>query len=123
MTKPQVILDPAGNPAFAVIPWQEYERLAIAGAEMDLSDEELFDRAMAEDEESFPVAVAERLLAGENPVSVYREHRRLSQNQLAEAANVSTAELLKIEAGGRAHSTGTLAAIAKALRIDLDALI
>lgn len=25
MTKPQVILDPAGNPAFAVIPWQEYE--------------------------------------------------------------------------------------------------
>lgn len=90
---------------------------------MDLSDEDLFDRAMAEDEESFPVTVAERLLAGENPVRVYREHRGLSQNQLAATANVSTAELLKIEAGGRAHSTGTLAAIAKALRIDLDALI
>lgn len=97
--------------------------MAIAGAEMDLSDEELFDRAVAEDEESFPVAVAERLLAGENPVRVYREHRGLSPNQLAEAANVSAAELLKVEAGEHTRSTGTLAAIAKALRIDLDALI
>ena len=65
MTKPQVILDEGGNPAFAVIPWREYERLATASAEASLSDEELYDRAVVEAEESFPIAVADRLLAGE----------------------------------------------------------
>ncbi len=55
MTKPQVILDDGGNPAFAVIPWREYERLTTADAEAGLSDEELYDRATVEGEESFPM--------------------------------------------------------------------
>lgn len=41
MTDPQVILDEGGNPAFAVIPWREYERLAAGDGEASLSDEEL----------------------------------------------------------------------------------
>ena len=45
-----------------------------------LSDEELYDRAKAEEGESFPIEVADRLLAGENPIRVYRNHRRMTQN-------------------------------------------
>ncbi len=54
MTKPQVILDDGGNPAFAVIPWREYERLTTADAEAGLSDEELYDRATVEGKSPFP---------------------------------------------------------------------
>ena len=69
-SKAQVILDDGGNPVFAVIPWREYERLAAAGTDARLSDEERYDRARVEDEESFPIDVADRLLAGENAVRV-----------------------------------------------------
>ena len=123
MTKAQIILDDSGNPAFAVIPWREYERLAAAGAELRLSDEELYDRTRVEDEESFPIEVADRLLAGENAIRVYRNHRGMTQKQLAEDAGINAVYLSQIERGTRTGSARTLAAIAEALSIDVDALI
>ena len=54
MKQPQIIFDAAGQPAFAVIPWLEYERLANGEAEALLSDEEIYDHAKAEAGESFP---------------------------------------------------------------------
>ena len=65
MTKPQIILDDGGKPAFAVIPWQEYARLAMMDADVGLTDEELYDYAKSVGGESFPIEVADRLLAGE----------------------------------------------------------
>ena len=64
MTKPQVILDDSGKPAFAVIPWREYARLAMVDAAAGLTDEELYDHAKSLGGESFPIEVADRLLAG-----------------------------------------------------------
>ena len=122
MTDLQVILDASGNPAFAVIPWQEYERLARAADEA-LTDEELYDRAKAAEEESFPIAVADRLLAGENPIKVYRSYRGMTQRQLATAAAIKTIDLSQIEAGKRPGSPQTLAAIAQALNVNVDDLI
>lgn len=54
MNKTQVILDDHGRPAFAVIPWRDYERLTSEDAKAALSDEALYDRAGAEGGESFP---------------------------------------------------------------------
>ena len=122
MTKPQVILDEGGNPAFAVIPWHEYERLAIASAEASLSDEELYDRAVVQDEESFPIAVVDRLLAGENAVRVYRGYRGITQKQLAETTGIKASHLAQIEKGQRTGSAKTLASIAEALGVEVDAL-
>ena len=122
MTKPQVIFDDGGNPVFAVIPWLEYERLATSSAEADLSDAELYDHAVAEGEESFPIAVVDRLLAGENAVRVYRGYRGITQKQLADATGIKASHLARIEKGQRIGSTKTLAAIAEALRIEVDAL-
>ncbi len=116
MSEPQVILDDAGRPAFAVIPWREYERLA--GEEGDA--EALYDRARAEGGESFPVELADRLLAGENPV---RAHRGMTQGELASAAGVHPVYLSQIETGKRAGSTRTLAALARALGVAVDDLI
>ena len=122
MDKPQVILDDSGRPAFAVIPWREYERLA-AGDEAGLTDEALYDRAGSEGEEAFPIDVADRLLAGENAIRVYRDHRGMTQKQLAGAAGINPIYLSQIERGRRTGSTRTLAAIAGVLGVDLDDLV
>lgn len=47
MTKPKVILDDCGKPAFAEISWREYTRLAMMDAATGLTDEELSRGASA----------------------------------------------------------------------------
>ena len=89
MNKLQVILDNTRQPAFAVIPWRDYERLTSEDAEAILSDEEHYDRAMADNGESFPIEVVNQLLAGQNPISVYRNYRGLTQNALAAAVGIN----------------------------------
>ncbi len=122
MTKPQIILDEGGNPAFAVIRWREYERLIATGGEASLTDAELYDRAKADNEESFPIDVAARLLAGENAVRVYRDYRGLTQKQLAKAVGINPIYLSQIETGRRTGSARTLAALAAALSVAVDDL-
>lgn len=112
----QIIRDGAGNPAFAVIPWQQY-------IELSPSDEALFETALTEDEEAFPRDIVERLLSGQNPVQVYRNYRGLTQHQLAETVGINPVYLSQIERGERSGSAKTLAAIARALRVDLDDLV
>ena len=123
MNKAQVIFDDAGRPAFAVIPWREYERLSDGEAEALMSDEELYDLALAEGGESFPADFVARLLAGENPVRAYRSHRGMTQGELAAAAGVHPVYLSQIETGKRTGSAKTLAAIAEALGVAVDDLI
>ena len=122
MNKAQVIFDDAGRPAFAVIPWREYERLSDGEAEALMSDEELYDLALAEGGESFPADFVDRLLAGENPVRAYRSHRGMTQGELAAAAGVHPVYLSQIETGKRTGSAKTLAAIAEALCVAVDDL-
>ncbi len=93
-------------------------RVPAADAEAGLSDETLYDRAEAEGGEMFPIELADRLLAGENPVMVYRTYRGMSRTALAETAGVSAARLARIEGGERADSPGVLRAIAGALGVD-----
>ena len=79
--------------------------------------------AKSRNEESFPIGVADHLLAGENAVEVYRTYRGLTQKQSAEAAGINAAYLSQIEGGRRTGSVGTLAAIAEALNINVGSLI
>ena len=126
MTRPQVILDETGAPAFAVIPWDEYTGLIVANQfaeEASLSDEEFYARAKAKDEESFPNEVVKRLLADENPVRVYRAHRGMTRKQLADAVGISESDLTQIESGQSASPVKQLSSIAKALGVDADDLI
>lgn len=119
----QIILDEAGKPAYAVIPWREYERLMPDAAEAALSDEALYDEAKAEGGEFFPAEVVDRLLAGESPIRVYRTYRGMTQKHLAEAAGINPVYLSQIETGKRAGSVGVLTAIATALGVEAGDLI
>jgi DNA-binding XRE family transcriptional regulator len=121
MTNPaQIIRDQNGNPAFAVLPINEYERL------LEVADEaasiRAFDAYKATQLETFPDEVANRLLNGEHPVKVFREYLGMTQTQLAEVAGLRQAYLSQIEAGSRIGTINVLKRIAEALRVDLDDL-
>lgn len=119
MNEPQVIVDETGRPTFAVIPWSDYERLAAI--DEDAEDAALCDRAKAQ--EMFPSEVADQIVDGENPIRVFREYRGMTQKQLAQTVGVSSLYISQIERGSRNGSVATLAAIAKALEVDLDLLV
>ena len=74
-------------------------------------------------EESLPIELADRLLAGENPVRVWREHRGLSLAALADQAGVGKGFLSQIENGQRTGTIETLKKLARALELDLEDLV
>jgi DNA-binding Xre family transcriptional regulator len=91
-------------------------------------DEALEDAAAAvayartRGEESLPIELADRLLAGESPVRVWHEHRRMSLAALAEQAGIGKGYLSQIENGERTGTIGTIKKLAEALDIELDDL-
>jgi len=108
-----------------VIPADDY-RVLLEKAEM-LDDVAAYDRAKsaleAGDDELVPAAVANAILDGENPVRVWRQHRKMSQAQLAEAASISQGYLAQIETGKREGTLGLYRSLADALGVDLDDLV
>jgi DNA-binding XRE family transcriptional regulator len=108
-----------------VIPADDYRAL-LEKAEM-LDDVAAYDRAKAAlaagDDELVPAVVANAILDGENPVRVWRQHREMSQVQLAEAAGISQAYLAQIETGKREGTLGLYRSLADVLGVDLDDLM
>lgn len=91
--------------------------------------EELIEDRLAEaayhrtrGEETVPDAVVARLLGGESPITVWREHRGMTLRTLAEAAGLDPGYLSQLENRKRAGPVATIKKIAAALRLDLDDL-
>ncbi|MGH7015095.1 MAG: helix-turn-helix domain-containing protein [Stellaceae bacterium] len=103
--------------AFVLVPKAEYERIE---AELDVR---AYDRAKAKGQELIPAAVVDRLLAGENPIRVWREYRRLTLEQLADATGISKPYLSQIENGLRQATVNVLGRLAGALAVDLDQIV
>ena len=71
-----------------------------------------------------PVDLAERIfIAGEHPVRAWREHRGLALGALAKEAGIAQSYLSAIENGKKRGSVRALAALAKALRVDIEDLL
>ncbi len=103
---------------FAMVPLRDFERLRH-DAEM-LDDIRAYDAAKSRKEEAFPSQVADRLIAGQNPIRVFREYRQLTQEQLAKAADIARPYLTELESGKKTGSVSVLKSIATALGVDLD---
>ena len=122
MLKTQIIYD-GERPAFAVVPYVQWAALTRR-AQAALTDEALFDAARAEDAgERLPHDVVRRLVDGESPLKVFREHRAMTQGALAMAAHVSSGYVSQIERGARRPSKKALTAFAAALKVDIEDLI
>ena len=119
------IIEKNGQPEWAVLPYEEYQRL-VTEAEMlqDIRDYDEAKLAIASGaEELIPSEVTYALLDGENPIRVWREYRGLTQQQVADKAGISKPYLSQLESGQRKGTTEVLAAVARALNLSLDDLV
>lgn len=119
------IIEKNGQPEWAVLPYEEYQRL-VAAVEMlqDIRDYDEAKLALASGtEELIPSEVTYALLDGANPIRVWREYRGMTQQQVAEAARISKPYLSQLESSQRKGTAEVLAAVAKVLHVSLDDLV
>ncbi len=103
---------------FAVLPIKAYEAM-LDELEM-VADIRAYDEVKARNEETIPFELTKRMIAGESPIRVWREHRGLTITELARKTSLSRSHLAQVESGKRRGSSDALRAIAAALGRDLD---
>ena len=64
--------------------------------------------------------MAARLFAEEHPLKVWREHRGMTQDALAEQAGVGKSYISQIESGKKTGSVSVLSKIAAILKLDVN---
>jgi ribosome-binding protein aMBF1 (putative translation factor) len=74
-------------------------------------------------EEAVPFEIVRRLSDGGVPVTVWREYRGLSPDELAAAAHVQVDLLAAVERGKEDVPLRTMQALARVLQVDLDDLV
>jgi DNA-binding XRE family transcriptional regulator len=110
----------------AVLRRRDYDALiqAYEDAADALALAEVRARETAGDAEYAPVELAERIfVGGEHPLRVWREHRGLTLGALAREAGIAQSYVSEIEHGRKRGSVRALAALAKALRVDIEDLL
>jgi DNA-binding XRE family transcriptional regulator len=118
------IIEKDGRPAYAVISYQDYQHF------LSLLEDESDAQVVAEFHESYaagnefmiPEEIMRRELSGESPVKLWREHRGLTQQELAARVGISKPYLSQIETGKRQGRVDILSAIARSLEVPLDVL-
>lgn len=109
-----------GRRTFAIVPMTLWRKaIAALGSIDDVSSDKDPSGAAP-----FPVPHLVRLRIDEchSTVLAWREHRGLTQAQLARSASISKAYLSQIETGVRRGSVKSLKALAVALQVPLDVL-
>ena len=79
--------------------------------------------ARSRNEESVPIEVADRLLAGDNPIRVWRNYRGMTLERVATATGLGKGYLSQIERGQRRGTVDILRKLAKALAVDIEDLL
>ena len=116
------IIERDGKPEWAILPYEDYLHL-VEQAELleDIRDFDSISAAIERgDEELIPAEVVNAILDGQNPIKVWREYRGLTQQQVADAIQISKPYLSQIETGKRTGTTDVLSAIAEVLNISLE---
>ncbi len=111
------IIEKDGEPEYAVVPFEAYRRMVAAL-------EDAAERAWAEDaaSETIPGEVVKAILAGESPLRVWRKHRELTLDALAERVGVSKGYLSQIENGQKPGTLDLFRRLAGVLNVALDEL-
>lgn len=119
------IIKQGNTPEWAVVPYKTYREL-IEKAEM-LQDIQDYDHAKASlesgAEELIPSELVYAILDGENPLKVWREYRRILQQELARMAEISVPYLSQLETGKRKGSLEVLTRLSQALQVTLEDII
>ena len=79
--------------------------------------------AAADDGVRVPHAVALAIINGKSPVLAYRQHHKLTLQELSAKTGLAVSYLSEIEHGRKAGSTAAMRAIATAFGTTIDALL
>jgi DNA-binding XRE family transcriptional regulator len=97
----------------------------MADAEM-LADVKAYDAAKARlengEDELIPLEITERRLKGEPALRIWREHRKLTQEQLAKKSKISRALIAAIETNRKSGSVSTWKKLGAALDVSWEQL-
>jgi len=106
--EPQIIMQD-GKPAFAVIPWEEYQRLIYHDpGEIDVW---------------IPHEVVKaNVITGVSMIRAWREYFGMTQQELARRAGMTQPALARLEKSGSKPRFGTLKKIATAMDITIEQL-
>ena len=122
--KDQIDLTIDGEPYVALARGRYEQLVELVEDAADAAAVERFkERLAAGEEELLPSEMVDRMLAGENLVRVWREHRGLTVSALAEKAGIAQPYLSQIETGKREGTLQTMKKIADALGVTLDDLV
>ena len=109
-TDPQIITQ-NGKPAFAVIPWNEYQELIRNQIDSDESDV------------WFPNEVVKANVRGNCLIKAWREYFKLTQAELAVRAGMKQSALARLDSVSITPRKSTLTKLAEAMEIDVEQLI
>ena len=117
------IVEIAGQ-KMAMLPMADYERLVeIVEDRTDAHAAAEAERRRNEGEEYLPAELVDRILNGESPLRVWRRHRGLTLDRLAERAGVRHATLSQIENGKAQGKPALCKAVADALDVAVDDIL
>jgi DNA-binding XRE family transcriptional regulator len=105
-----------GKAAFVVVPIEEWRR--IEATLEDRADAAAVRDFLSNPGETFPDSVVAAILDGVPPIKVLRNHRRMTQVQLARTSGTSAVYLSQIERGTRRAGRKLLAKLGKALGVE-----
>ncbi|MFO7753187.1 MAG: helix-turn-helix domain-containing protein [Desulfobacteraceae bacterium] len=107
---PQIIYQ-NGEPAFAVIPWDEYQRLINTQYDAEETDVR------------FPRDVLEaNAIQEENLIKTWREYFNLTRQELAERTGLTKFAITRMEENDTSTRTATLKKIASAMNLSVEQL-
>ena len=109
-----------GKPVFVVVPIEEWRR--IEATLEDRADAAVVRAFRKNPSTTVSDAVLGAILDGSHPIKAFREHRGLTQAQLAKASGTSSVYISQIERGGRRAGRKLRAKLAKALAVSPDLL-
>ena len=109
-TKPQIIIS-EGKPAFAVIPWEEYQSLLNNTTEECNSDI------------LFPNEVVKANARGDCLIKAWREYLGFTQKELAEKTGMKQSAIARIESSKTVPRKSTFKKLAEAMGINIEQLI
>jgi ribosome-binding protein aMBF1 (putative translation factor) len=123
---PQRIKSPSGD-EMVILPVKVYDAMVKAlGRREDAADiaaaNEVMARIESGKETVFPLDVVKKMRS-QNRVAVLREHRGMTQKQLAERAGTDPMYISQIETGRARGGLDVMRNVAAALDVDLDILI
>lgn len=110
---------PASPDGYVVLPKAEYDAMRDA---LDIAEARAVSDRIKAGEETFPAEIVDALIDGENPVRVFRNWRKMTQEELAGRAGLSRPYIAEIETDKKEGTVRTLSAICRTLEIDLDDL-